>query len=148
MSAALMLSFALAALAVLPQSPAQAKGKEIACSNEVFTKELYKKTRVIGFGPDGDLLISDKKYVKKIYRLLAKMELEEQEKDGGVLKKDECATLVIRQKNGKEKTFTFRGNTMYAGGKAYAIVKHNPLEKLKKLYTPDGKIPIYVECCE
>ena len=105
----------------------------------------YKKTQVIGFGADGSLLISDKKYVKKVYKLLAKMELEEQtERDGE--QKAGFVTLVIRRKDGTEKTFTFQGDVMSTGSKSYTIVKNNPLKKLHEIYSPGGKVPIFVEC--
>ena len=69
----LTFAIALTALTVMPGKWAQAKSGGITYNNKVFTKKLYKKTQVIGFGADGSLLISDKKYVKKVYKLLAKM---------------------------------------------------------------------------
>lgn len=145
LSAVLAFAVVLTALTVMPESEAQAKSKGIIYNNEVFTKKLYKKTREIGFGSDGSLLISDQKYMKKVYKLLAKMELEEKTESDGE-KKAGFVTLVIHKKNGTKKTFTFQGNEISSGGKTYTIVKNNPLKKLQEIYTPDGKVPIYVEC--
>ncbi len=141
----LTFAIALTALTVMPGKWAQAKSGGITYNNKVFTKKLYKKTQVIGFGADGSLLISDKKYVKKVYKLLAKMELEEQtERDGEQMAG--FVTLVLRRKDGTEKTFTFQGDVMSTGSKSYTIVKNNPLKKLHEIYSPGGKVPIFVEC--
>ena len=105
----IILSFAmiLSASSVLSVgSVAKASGGTIQYNNKVFTKKLYKNTKKIGFGSDGSQVIKDKKIVKKIYMLLAKMELEEKEPDPIEEIKVGFVTVVIHTKNGK-KVFLF-----------------------------------------
>ena len=60
-------------------SAVKASDDTIQYNNKVFTKKLYKNTKKIGFGSDGNQAIKDKKTVKKVYALLAKMKLKEKE---------------------------------------------------------------------
>ena len=77
-----ILSFAmiLSVISAMPVgSAAKASDDTIQYNNKVFTKKLYKNTKKIGFGSDGNQAIKDKKTVKKVYELLAKMKLKEKE---------------------------------------------------------------------
>lgn len=115
---------------------AKSKSDTIQYNNKVFTKKLYKNTEKIGFGSDGSIIIEDPKTVKKVYKLLAKMNLKtvkkenEEQKDGFVI-------VVIHTKNGKEKTYAFAGDQMVSGTKKYTITKNNPIHKIQKLLESD-----------
>jgi len=129
-----ILSFAMiiSAISVVPVGGvAKASGGTIQYNNKVFTKKLYKNTKKIGFGSDGSQVIKDKKTVKKVYALLAKMKLKEKEPDPIEEIKVGFVTVVIHTKNGKKKTYTFQGDEM--DGK-YIITKNHPIDKIRKIY--------------
>ena len=143
LGAVLMIAIAFTAVtAGVPGCEARAKSNGITYKNEIFTKNLYKKTQKIGFGADGSLLLADKKYVKKVYKLLAKMELKEADNKDGEQSKSGFVTLVIHKKGGGKKTYTFCGDKLRTGTKVYTIVKNNPVKKLQEIYTPGGKAPV------
>jgi len=110
---------------------AKASGGAIQYNNKVFTKKLYKNTKKIGFGSDGSQVIKDKKTVKKVYALLAKMKLKEKEPDPIEEIKVGFVTVAIHTKNGKKKYFRFQGNEME---NKYIITKNYPIDKIRKIY--------------
>ena len=110
---------------------AKASGDTIQYNNKVFTKKLYKNTKKIGFGSDGSQDIKDKKTVKKVYALLAKMKLRQKVLNLNGASKDGFVTVVIHTKNDKKKTYTFQGNEM--DGK-YIITKNHPIDKIREIY--------------
>ena len=110
---------------------AKASGGTIQYNNKVFTKKLFKNTKMIGFGSDGSQVIKDKKTVKKVYALLAKMKLRQKVLNLNGASKDGFVTMVIHTKNGKKKTYTFQGNEM--DGK-YIITKNHPIDKIGEIY--------------
>ncbi len=119
--------------AASPGTPAQAKEQAVTYRNHVFTKKLYQKTKKIGFGSDGSQSAEDSKTVKKIYRLLAGMELKEI-KNTAEETKTGFVTLVIYKKDGTKKTAYFAGNKMRTGNKYYKITKNNPLDDIRAVY--------------
>ena len=58
-------------------STAQAKTDSISYLNTVFTKKLYLNTKKIGFKSDGLRTTDNAQTVKKVYKLLANMQLQE-----------------------------------------------------------------------
>lgn len=109
----------------------KASGSSVQYNNKVFTKKLYKDTEKIGFGSDGSQIIKDKKTVKKVYTLLAKMKLRPKVLNLNGAGKDGFVTVVIHTKNGKKKTYTFQGKEM--DGK-YIITKNHPIDKIREIY--------------
>lgn len=107
---------------------AKASGDTIQYNNKVFTKKLYKNTKKIGFGPR---VAKDKKTVKKVYALLAKMELKVKEPNPNEERKVGFVTVVIHTKDGKKKTYAFQGNEM---DRKYIITKNQPIDKIRKIY--------------
>ena len=131
-SAILSLAMILSVISIIPEgSTAKASSDIIQYNNNVFTKKLYKNTKKIGFGPDGSRVAKDKKTVKKVYALLAKMELEEKEPDPIEEIKVGFVTVVIHTKNGKKKYFRFQGNEIE---NKYIITKNYPIDKIGKIY--------------
>ncbi len=129
----LILSFAmvLSVLSVTLVGNTAEAGGAIQYNNNVFTKKLYKNTKKIGFGSDGSQVIQDKKTVKKVYALLAKMELKVKKPNPMEDSKDGFVTLVIHTKNGKKKWFYFQGNEII---NKYIITKNYPIDKIRKIY--------------
>lgn len=117
----------------------QADGSAIVYQNKVFTKKLYKNTVKIGFGSDGSLTVDDKQTIKKVYRLLAGMQLKVQtstKTDSENETKDGFVTVVLYKKDGSKKTYTFTGDLMRTGKKAYTILKHNPIDQIREIFEP------------
>ncbi len=117
----------------VPGIPAHAKEQADEYRNRVFTKKLYQNTKKIGFGSDKVRTADDSKTVKKVYRLLAGMELKEQKNPAEEMKTG-FDTLVIYKKDGTKKTFFFEGNELRTGKKCYKIMKNNPLNSIYKVY--------------
>ncbi len=134
-----ILSVILIAAMVIPMlsavptgNMAQAKANGIEYRNNVFSKKLYKDTKKISFVSDSSMTAKDRQTIKKIYRLLAGMELEVDKNADGLIKND-CVDLVINKKNGVKRTYTFKGDLMYTGNKAYKI-KKNPINQIRNIY--------------
>ncbi len=112
-------------------SAVKASDDTIQYNNKVFTKKLYKNTKKIGFGPDGSRVAKDKKTVKKVYALLAKMELEAKEPDPNEAIKAGFVAVVIHTKDGKKKNYLFQGNEI---NRKYIITKNHPIDKIRAIY--------------
>lgn len=124
----------LTTLAPATLSYSEAKSKQSATyQNEVFTKALYTKTSKIGFGSDEEAVVNDQPTVKKVYRLLSKMNLKVN-KTAPKKKQNGIVQVTLYQKGGKTRNYRFYNNLMYSGKKVYTIVKNNPLKKLKKIF--------------
>lgn len=126
-----ILSFAMILSVISVGSTAEANGGTIQYNNKIFTKKLYKNTKKIGFGSDGSQIIKDKKTVRKVYALLAKMKLEVEEPDPNEEIKAGFVIVVIYTKNGTKKGYTFQGDKM---NNKYIITKNYPIDKIRKIY--------------
>lgn len=115
-------------------SMAKAKKDTIQYNNKVFTKKLYKNTEKIGFGPDGSRFVKDKKTIKKVYKLLAKMELKTRQPKPDEEIKVGFVSVSIYTKDGKLKKYSFTGDNMNCGTKKYTIIKNYPIDKIRKIY--------------
>lgn len=110
---------------------AQAKNNSIRYNNKVFTKKLYQNTDKITFRFTD---AKDKKTVKKVYALLAKMKLENKDPDKNEPKKVGFVSITIQTKNKKKKKFVFQDNEMHIDSEKYIITKNNPLDEISKIY--------------
>lgn len=120
---------------------AQAAGNRIVYQNNVFTKKLYQATKKIGMGSDGAILADDKSSVKKVYQLLAKMQLTKLTDQTADAKADANAAqtmITLYKKNGKKTVFTFQDDTVSKNGRTYLIKKNHPVEKLYQIYIAAG----------
>ena len=120
---------------------AKASDGTIQYNNKVFTKKLFKNTKMIGFGSDGSQVIKDKKTVKKVYGLLAKMKLKAKKPDPMEEIKAGFVTVVIHTKNGKKKWFRFQGNEIE---NKYIITENYPIDKIRKIYNEKMGISLVV----
>ncbi len=126
-----ILSFAMILSAISVGSTAEANSGTIQYNNKIFTKKLFKNTKKIGFGSDGSQIIKDKKTVRKVYALLAKMKLKVEEPDPNEEIKAGFVSVVIHTKSGKKKTYIFQGDKM---DNKYIITKNHPIDKIRKIY--------------
>lgn len=110
---------------------AQAKNNTIRYNNNVFTKKLYRNTNKITFRYTA---AKDKKTIKKVYALLAKMKLQVVQPDIDEPKKVGTVSVVIQTKNKGKKKFVFQGDELFVGSKTYTIIQNNPLDGLRKIY--------------
>lgn len=132
------LGMLIVATAFTAPAPAAARAavkssQGISWQNEVFTKALYKKTEKIGLGTGGGTVVQDQQTVKKAYRLLADMQLKQNQKAPGA-PKEGYVQVTLYLAGGKTKRYQFAGKRMYSAKKTYTIVKNSPLGKLNKIF--------------
>ncbi|MCI8771130.1 MAG: hypothetical protein HFH73_08285 [Lachnospiraceae bacterium] len=110
-------------------SVAQAKNNDMQYNNKIFTKKEYKKTVMIDFN---GMRTRDKKVIKKVYALLAKMKLKEANQNEPI--KVGFVYLILHMKNGSKKRVSFVNSQMNTTSKKYIIVKNDPLDKIRKIF--------------
>ncbi len=116
-------------------STAQAKTDSISYLNTVFTKKLYLNTKKIGFKSDGLRTTDNAQTVKKVYKLLANMQLQA-DRNTGTNQKQKEVSVILYKKNGSKKTYTFYGNRMRAGSQEFLILKNHPVAQIEKMFEP------------
>lgn len=112
-------------------SATQPKKSTIQYNNEVFTKKLYKNTTKIKFCYT---ITKDKKIIKKVYALLAKMKLKQKELNPSEPKKAGFVSIFIYTKNNKIKGYSFQADQVSTDSKKYTITENDPLDKIREIY--------------